>query len=504
MEKDMLAGNPVNPASSPGEEQPDAALMQGQGAMAEADDSGPARITIRVSEDKLKAYIGIDPPAKHPAGNIDVEYIQRRWRELGLDPEGLTHDMAQTFVDEWNPSRAAIPERLAAEAPNGPVPGADARIEYIVDPSVKFKPADQGGSIDFRNLNLIKPVKKGQPLAKKIPAALGIHGIDLFGQPAPAPDGADMEIPLGMNTEISATDKNVVVASVAGFLQMKDGRVSVNECFVVDGSVDYSTGNITYDQAAMIRGDVGDGFTVNVGGALEVGGGVGEAKLMAGGDVLIKKGFVGSGHGLITAKGGVNLGFASNQTIRAHGDVILEKESFNCQIHSRKTISVYGPLVGGLAMALREINCRVAGNDLGTKTELEAGMDYILHENKLLLEDKLKELTLHLGKITQKLTRFRELYRTRKRFSASEAKLMLELRDMQEKIQARLPEMEKRKVEIIEQIRQNYQLPGLCVKVEKKVNPGVVIRVGSDVFRVQEEMSGPKVFMFTQGRIKVL
>ncbi len=495
----MLSGNQANPTSA--SDEASEALAK---ATADSEDSAPARVAIRVSEDRLKAFIAIHPPVRTTAGFLDAEFILRRWREMCLDPEALAHAVAQGLADEWNSTHTVVAEREVAEAPSLPIPGVDAHLEFILDPTLKFKPMDQGGNVDFRNLNLIKPVKKSQPLAKKVPATLGAPGIDLLGQPAPAGDGADMAITLGVNTEISATDANVVVASVPGFLQHKDGVLSVSECFIVDGSVDFSTGNIAYDQSVMIRGDISDGFTVNVGGALEVGGGVGEAKLLIGGDVLIKKGFVGSGHGLITAKGGVNLGFSSNQTIRAHGDVVLEKESFNCQIYSRRGISVYGPLVGGLTMAFREITCRVAGNDLGTKTDLEAGMDYILHENKLLLEDKLKELTAHLGKINQKLTRFREAYRIRKRLTASEAKLMLELRDMQEKIQIRLPELEKRKLDIVEQIRQGYLRAGLCVKVEKKVNPGVVIKVGPEVFRVQEEMAGPKVFLYQNGRIKVL
>ncbi|MEO6095311.1 MAG: FapA family protein [Fibrobacteria bacterium] len=499
----MLSGNPANPiASLP--EVPATSPAQLQAAGGEGDDSGPARVVIRVSEDKLQAFISIQPAIKSVAGDLDADFIRRRWCEEGLDAEVLSHDSAKAFADAWNATHAAVDERLAAEAVNPPARGADARIETLLGASMKSKTVEEGGSIDFRDLNLIKPVKQGQPLARKIQAQLGIHGIDLYGRPAPAPDGDDIEIPMGPNTEISKTDPNLLVASVAGFLQPKDGLIGVSECLVVDGSVDFSTGNIIYEQSSMIRGDISDGFTVNVGGALEVGGGVGEAKLLIGGDVLIRKGFVGSGHGLISAKGGITLGFSSNQTLRAHGDVFMEKESFNCQIYSRKSISVNGPLVGGLTMAFRSILCRVAGNDLGTKTELEAGMDYILHENKLLLEEKIKELTTHLAKINQKLKAFREVYRTRKRFSASEAKLMLDLRDMQEKIQARLPEMEKRKLDIAEQIRQGYQQQGLCVKVEKKVNPGVVIRVGSDVFRVQEEMSGPKVFLFQAGRIKVL
>ena len=494
----MLSEDSANPAIAPAPE------PEVTSPLPQDDDAGPARIGIRVSDDKLKAYIGIHPPAKNPPGMLDGDFILRRWREGGLDPEALSHETAQSLADEWNKAKAVVAEREVAEAISMPIPGANAKVDYIVDPNMKFKPPEEGGNIDFRNLNLIKPVKKGQPLARKIPATLGVHGIDLYGQPAPASDGTDIELPLGLNTEISPTDPALMIAAVSGFLQQKEGKLNVSECFVVDGSVDFSTGNIEYEQSAMIRGDIGDGFSVNVGGALEVGGGVGEARLLVGGDVLIKKGFVGTGHGLITSKGSVTLGFSSNQTLRGHGAIILEKESFNCQIYSRKSISVYGPLVGGMAMALSEISCRVAGNDLGTKTELEAGMDYILHENKLLLDEKLKELTAHLQKVTSKLTRFREAYRTRKRFSSSEAKMMLELRDMQEKIQSRLPELEKRKVDIIEQIKAGYERDGLCVKVEKKVNPGVVIKVGPEIFRVQEEMSGPKLFLFKEGRIKVL
>jgi uncharacterized protein len=468
------------------------------------DDGGPARVAFSISGDKLKAYLSIRPPLARPPGEIDADFIRRRWLEAQLDPEAFPPSLAEALAAEWNLAKKEIADRLVAESAHPPVPGADARLEYIVNPTLKYMPADEGGTVDFRNLNLIKPVKAGQPLARKLPPTLGVHGIDLYGHVVPAPDGAGMEIALGLGTAFAADDPASIVASVSGFLQLKEGKLHVNECFVVDGSVDFSTGNIQYDQSAVIRGDIGDGFTVTVGGALEVGGSVGEARLLVGGDVLVKKGFVGSGHGLIAAKGNVSLGFASNESIRAHGAILVEKESFNSQLWSRNSVSVFGTLVGGMAMACSSISCRVAGNDMGTKTEIEAGMDYVLHENKALLDEKIKELTGHLGKVTQKLTRFREAYRIRKRFTSAEAKLMLELRDMQEKIQARLPELEKRKQGVIEQMRQGYAREGICVKVEKKVNPGVVIKVGPEIFRVQEEMAGPKIFLFKEGRIKIL
>ncbi len=467
-------------------------------------EAGPAKIVLRVSEDRLHAFISILPPTGLANGDLDVDYIQRRVREMGVEPDQLELNVLDEMVAEWNRTHAPVAEREVGESSTPPLRGENARIEYIVDPSMKFKPPELGGNIDFKNLNLIKAVKKGEALAKKIPAGNGAPGVDIYGQPCTLEPGSDLDLPMGMNTEISATDPLLLVASVSGFIQQKDGKIIVNECFVVNGSVDYSTGNITYEQSAIIKGDISDGFTINVGGALEVVGAVGEARLVVGGDVLIKKGFVGAGNGLITAKGNVNLGFSSNQAFRAHGDILLEKESFNCKIFSRQSITVFGPLVGGMAMAFTEIQCKVAGNELGTKTELEAGMDYILHENKIIIEEKIKELTTHLAKINLKLKAYREVYRTRKRFTSTEAKMMLELRDMQDKIQIGLPELEKRKLDINDKIRVGYQREGIRIRIEKRVNPGVVIKIGSECMRIQEEMMGPKIFAYHQGRIKVI
>ena len=462
--------------------------------------SAPAQVAFQFSSDRSQAFISIRSPW---TGELDADFILYRWMQAGLQAGLLERKQAEALAREWNRLHQPIEGRLVVDSPYPPMPGENARIEYLVDLSQQAGPESRDGVIDFRNLNLIKPVKQDQPLARKLPAGKGSPGADVFGAEIPGADGVDVPLPAGINVVASPSDPNLLVAKVSGFLQVKGGLLNVNECFIVNGSVDYSTGNINYDQSAVIKGDIQDGFTVSVGGDLEVGGAVGEAKVMVGGNVLIKKGFVGSGHGMVTAKGNVALGFSSNQNIRAHGNVIVDKESFNCNILSRQGITVFGPLVGGASMAFVELICRTAGNDLGTRTELEAGQDYILHENKILLEEKLKELTFNLGKIGQKLARFREGYRLRKRFTSSEARMLLELRDMQEKIQARLPELERRKLDLIEQIRMGYLREGIRVRVEKKVNPGVVIKVGTECLRIQEELSGPRIFLYQQGRIKI-
>lgn len=503
----LNSANPAAPAGADPKGDPAAGGRAGESASRTPQDwvgsAVPAGVTVTVSPDGLKAFLSVLPPANPLDTALEPGQIESAWKAAGLDPSLLDPELLRSLAEEWNHSSRPTEGVLIAETEHPPRPGDDARIEYLVDPDLKAGPVEEGGAVDFRTLNLIKPVNQGQPLARRHPPSPGVPGVDLFGRPVSAPDGRDRVLPMGPNTVQASTDPDILVASVSGFLQRKEGLLAVTECFVVNGSVDYSTGNIVYDQSAVIRGDIADGFTVTVGGALEVGGSVGEAKLMVGGDILVKKGFVGSGQGLLTSKGNVTLGFASNQSVRAHGNIVLAKESFNCQLRSRKSISVYGPVVGGQVIAGEEILCRVAGNDLGTRTELEAGLDYLLQENRNLVEEKIKELTGHLQKVSSRLARFRDAYRLRKRFTSEEAKLLLDLRDMQERIQARLPDLERKKAGILEQIRKGYLKDNIRVQVEKKVNPGVVIRMGSEVLRIQEELAGPRVFAYSPGRIKV-
>jgi uncharacterized protein len=222
-------------------------------------DVAPATIVIQVSPDALKASVGIMPPDRLGGGDLTMEFILQKWKDMGLDPEAFDYDGARALAQDWNRLRQPIEGRLMGEAVHLPQPGLPGRVEYIVDPNLKIKPSDQAGNVDFKNLSLIKPVKKGQIICRRMPAGKGAPGIDLFGRPAPAPDGAEVEMPQGTNVEVSGKDGDLLVASVDGFLQQKEGKIHVNECFIVDGSVDYSTGNITYDQSAIIRGDVQDG-----------------------------------------------------------------------------------------------------------------------------------------------------------------------------------------------------------------------------------------------------
>ena len=190
--------SPVVPESST-----DAVPLVTNGAAAEEEVEGDqVKIIIRVSEDKLSAYASVQPPPVRAKSALDSEAIIQSLLGKGIGISYLDLEAIQTLSDAWNKTQALVEEIQVAETTEPPVAGENARIEYLVDPNLKFAAQDEGGSIDFKNLNLIKPVKKGQPLARKHTATKSAPGIDLFGQSCIGIDGTDVELPVGTNTRV--------------------------------------------------------------------------------------------------------------------------------------------------------------------------------------------------------------------------------------------------------------------------------------------------------------
>ena len=84
-------------------------------------------------------------------------------------------------------------------------------------------------------------------------------------------------------------DGLALLAAIDGKAEMIDGRINVYAVYEVLGNVDNSTGNIDFIGNVIINGNVLTGFEVKAGGYIEVRGVVEGAKIIAQGDVLLKK-----------------------------------------------------------------------------------------------------------------------------------------------------------------------------------------------------------------------
>ena len=88
--------------------------------------------------------------------------------------------------------------------------------------------------------------------------------------------------------------------------------------------VDASTGDIEYDGNVMIPGTVRTGFTVKAKGDIQVNGVVEGATLIAGGNIVIKRGVQGMSRGRLVSGGDICAHFFESANVEAKGDVLAD------------------------------------------------------------------------------------------------------------------------------------------------------------------------------------
>ena len=227
---------------------------------------------------------------------------------------GLEIMVSSEFVREVSPQRPTPPEvvRMLEEAGvvYGIMPEAINRALADGSPVVKAEVAKglaPSGVIDAsimynfpieesneRPLNpyaetVIDSVNIGQVLAIKRPAAAGVDGLDVSGQPVPAPEPKDVRISVKDGVKL-IRDGTVAVAAVAGRPVLEGSRqksIAVRPVYMIHGDVNMEVGNISFGGDIFVAGSVLDGFRLEAGGNIEVMGDVLCAGLFAGRHITV-------------------------------------------------------------------------------------------------------------------------------------------------------------------------------------------------------------------------
>jgi uncharacterized protein len=330
-----------------------------------------AVLSVEIADAEMKAYLTALPPGP---GGSDPEYdnIVSFLQDHGV-VEGLKEDILRRFSD--NPMyREPV---LVAEG-SKPKNGADARVvlNFETDEhAVNLR--EQDGRVDFKELNIVQNVVEGQVLAKKTPAERGQPGRTVTGKLLPAKDGHDTKIEIGKNVRLSE-DGRTAIAELNGQVFLHNGKIQVEEVYVVNGNVNLKTGNITFLGGVVVKGSVDDGFNVKASGNIEVMGSVGKSLLDAEGDIIVRQGVAGKETGVVRAGGNVWSKFIENVTVEAGGLVIVSDGIINCDVFANRKVICRGKrarIVGGRVRAAEEIDAKTLGSSAGKETVLEVGYD---------------------------------------------------------------------------------------------------------------------------------
>lgn len=268
--------------------------------------------------------------------------------------------------------------------------GKNGHFSYRFPQDVKLTPQqDEYGIANFRELNSITPIKKGDIIADITPPTPGEPGMNVFGKAIPAQPGACYLPPLGKNTLITADGKSMVSA-VDGHIVFGRGRFIVEDTVIVNADLDISVGNINFFGDVHIRGDVQEGFTINAGKNVKIDGTVFGGHITAGGNVKIAGGCLSS---TVECGGDANFNFCENSHINSKGNISGNQFAF-CDIFCFGTLTARGSkgvILGGKLTAMHDVTAGIIGSEKYTTTEINIGDGSVLFARKRKAEAELAQ-----------------------------------------------------------------------------------------------------------------
>jgi uncharacterized protein len=439
---------------------------------------GWKKIKVALKNNDTECYLNV--PFLTSEGTLEAPLTAEDAREALRNSgvlEGIHEDRLIKLFEE-----ARFDQEVLVAEGRPPKDGEDAWVEFFFDAKREFQPKeDSDGRIDYHDVSFFASVAKGDKLCLLHPPTQGETGSSVTGMEIAPKSGRDRLLPQGSNTEVSPHDPNLLLASENGCVTLNKTKfVEVTPRLQIKGDVDFSTGNVNFVGSLLIVGDIKAGFKVTATGDLEVGGCIEDSEVEVGGSMLLKKGFIGRGKGLVKTAGDLTVKYVHGQNIVCGGNLIVGGELMHCKARVAGNViasSRKGAIIGGKIECQGNIESTQVGNQSYTHTELVLGCDF-------QLQDRLREIDEELGKLTENQDKVKKaLYN----FSMLKIKMKGQLSPEHQALYERLQETGRYYPKYRLELDQERKRIGAeiarhkdsFIKVQKTLFPGVKVTIGN-------------------------
>ena len=288
-----------------------------------------------------------------------------------------------------------------------PTAGKDAEITLHFGTADK-KPKIKDGKVDFKNLDNIVMVEKGDILITKKPAIQGSRGRNIKGGEVTPIPAKDIVILPGDGATVNEAG-TIFTATTDGYVDFGNKRLGVYQVYMVKGNVDYSTGNIRFNGSVHVKGDVLSGFTIEAEKHILVDGICQDCEIIAKGNVILRTGMKCSGSGLIRAGGSAIIGYAEKAKVYARESIEIRKYAFNCELFAGMKIDAMngdGIIAGGLIRAFQDISVKQLGTNGNSKFNVILGMKYYIEFELEKLRREKARIQETIERVDTALSRF--------------------------------------------------------------------------------------------------
>lgn len=439
------------------------------------------KMNVQVTEDKMAAIARFYPPSTGGSMLTRDEILS------DLNHLGIRFGINYSSIDRILIEREYCKDYQIA-AGQAEIQGKDAAIDYHFNTDRRLKPKlNEDGTVDFHQLDNISHIKAGDVLATLIPEDLGTSGTDVYGNEVKPRKVIKKVLKYGKNIRLSE-DGCELISEINGHASLEVDKVFVSNVYEVPADVDNSTGDIFYEGNIVIKGNVRTGFKVQSTGDIEISGVVEGAIIVAGGQIVLKRGIQGMGRGLLQANGNIIAKFIESARVITNGYV--ETESImHSNVSAKGEINIRGKkgnLIGGYIRSSCYIEARTIGSSMGTATTVEVGIDPALQDRIATLRKEISNLKEEHAKVSQIVELLRKRQEMLGKLDPDKAlALQKALKNLIE-VNAKLMEYKTEYKDAVLEIQENFNAK---IRVTHDIFPGVKIVILNDFLIINETAS---------------
>ena len=174
----------------------------------------------------------------------------------------------------------------------------------------------------------------------------GVDGRDVTGRTIPATPGKSLTITI--EPSLSKLADGRVIGQLDGLLTYQGKKLRVDPVLEIQGTVDFSTGNIDFDGDVVIHRDIRDKFVVKATQNVTIEGLIDASHIHCGGNLSARRGVAGRGEGTLHVHGDAHIGYLDAVTGHIEGSLYFAREMMHCTMSIGANLtSDVGRVIGG-------------------------------------------------------------------------------------------------------------------------------------------------------------
>jgi len=302
-----------------------------------------AELTIEIAADEMTATLSVVPAY---GGKILTLSDMKAQLQKANIPETYCD---REILSEVIKHQQANKQEFAHGKP--PIDGEDAQFEALVKAITKRGPRiDEKDKAHLRDIKDFTIVDIGTALMKRTPATEGVAGVNVHGALLPPNPGDDVPFLLDLSgSKVSPGDKNYLLADKKGSPLVLPTGVNIDNIVKFD-NIDLHSGHVTLDGSLLIEGNVRSGMVVEVTGGVIIKGAVHNATVIAGEDIVVEEGVIGSelseednksqNTARLTAGGNIHAHFVNLAILSARKDIIINEYTMHSDIEAKGQVLI--------------------------------------------------------------------------------------------------------------------------------------------------------------------